>query len=149
MRRQQSRPSKKKTNSSFTSIELSSDDNPDEIKMSAVILKLAEPYMQTLWGVEGRIEVIIDLTISAWNMSFLSEAEQAAFKQKFVRTFQPEGFTTQGMDSLLHIMETIKQRKMDLFPEVHAIVSEYDLKIDGDNLHLNVSSIPFSEKQAH
>jgi hypothetical protein len=82
-------------------------------------------------------------------MSFLPEEEQAAFKQRFVRTFQPEGFTTQSMDSLLHVMETIKQRKMDLFPEIRAIVSGYDLKIDGDNLHLNVSSIPFSERQAH
>ncbi len=149
MRRQKPRPSKKKKSPSFTPIKLSSDDNPDEIKMSAVILKLAELYMQTLWGVEGRIKVIIDLTIAAWNISFLSEAEQAVFKQKFVRIFQPEGFTAQSMDSLLHVMETIKQRKKDLFPEIRAIVSGYDLKIDGDNLHLNVSSIPFSEKQAH
>lgn len=149
MRKKRFRPSKKKQTSGFTPIKLTSDDNPDEIKMSAVILKLIEPYMRTFWGDEGRIKGIIILTIAVWNMSFLPEEEQSAFKQKFVWTFQPEGFTTQSMDSLLHVMETMKQRKMELFPGVRAIVSGYDIKIDGDNLHLNVTSLPFSAKQAH
>ena len=36
-------------------------DNPSQVKMSAVILKLAEPYLKAFLGNENRVRTIISL----------------------------------------------------------------------------------------
>jgi len=47
----------------------------NEIKMSEVILKIAEPYIKKYWNNDKRIHTIISLTIMVWNITLFPDGK--------------------------------------------------------------------------
>lgn len=121
-------------------------DNPDKIKMSAVILKLAEPYIRMYWGNETRIRGIISLVITIWNMTFLTQEEQAELQEELIEEVLPKDCDAQDVATMLRVFENLQERQRDLFPNIRAFIMGYDLRIDSENLHLDISSIPLDKK---
>lgn len=122
-------------------------DNPDEIKISAVILQLAGPYIKVFWGEETRIHSIISLTTTVWNMSFLSLEEQNAFQQKYVDEILSKDCDAQDIAEMLRMFDNLKERKEKLFPNIRVCIMGHDLRMDKNNIHLNVSSVPLDGKK--
>ncbi|MBF0203677.1 MAG: hypothetical protein HQK67_05025 [Desulfamplus sp.] len=121
-------------------------DNPNEIKMSAVILKLAEPYLRVFAGNEARVRTIISLTTTVWNMGFLSEEEQDDFIEKLVDKIFPQEYDAQGVAEMLSMLYDLKERKENLFPNIKVVILGHDLRMDNNNIHLDISSAPSKKK---
>lgn len=122
-------------------------DNPDEIKMSAVIIKLAEPYIRRYWGNEMSVCGIISLTITIWNMTFLPEKEQTKLKEKFIEEILPKDFDAQDAATMLRFFENLQDRQRELFPNIRIFIMGHDLRMDSENIHLSVSSVPLNERE--
>ena len=58
----------------------------DGVKMSAVILKLAEPLLKKYGDDDKRIETIISLTIAEWNRLMLPEGEREKYQDEMMDT---------------------------------------------------------------
>jgi len=122
-------------------------DNPDEIKMSAVILKLAEPYIKMYWGNEIRVRGIISLAIIVWNMTFLPQKEQIELQEKWIEDVLPKDCDAQDVATMLHVFENLQQRQRDLFPNIRTFIMGHDLRLDSENIHLDISSAPLGKKK--
>ena len=122
-------------------------ENPDEIKISAVILKLAEPYISMYWGDEIRIRGIISLAIIVWNMTFLDQEENFKLQKKWVEELLPADCDAQDVATRLGVFENLQERQKNLFPNIRTIIMGYDLRMDSENMHLDISSIPLEKKK--
>ncbi len=120
--------------------------NPNEIKMSAVILKLAEPYIKMYWGNEIRVRGIISLAVTLWNMTFLPLEEQIELQEKWIEEILPKDCEAQDVTTMLRVFENLYERKKDLFPSIRTIIIGHDLRIDSENIHLDISSAPLDKK---
>ena len=117
-------------------------ENPDEIKMSAVIIKLAQPYIRRYWGNEMRVRGIISLTITIWNMTFLPEKEQTELQETIIEEILPKDCDAQDVATTLRFFDNLKDRKRELFPDIRTFIMGHDLRLDSENIHLSVSSVP-------
>lgn len=122
-------------------------NNPNEIKMSAVILKLAESYIRMYWGNEIRVRGIISLAIAVWNMTFLPQEEQIQLQEKWIEEVLPKDSDAQDVTTMLRVFENLQERKKDLFPNIRTFIIGHDLRIDSENIHLDISSVPFDKKK--
>jgi hypothetical protein len=122
-------------------------DNPDKIKMSAVILKLAEPYIKMYWGNEIRVRGIIFLAIMVWNMTFLPQKEQIELQEKLIEDVLPNDCDAQDVAAMLHVFERLQKRQRDLFPNIRTFIMGHDLRLDSENIHLDISSVPLGNKK--
>jgi hypothetical protein len=120
---------------------------PDGIKMSAVILKIAEPLIQKHGDSDERIEAIISLTILEWNNSLLPEGEQEKFHAKTIDHIIPSNGSAEDVASLIYIGDLITERKNKYFPDINKIVVNYDLEVSNGDITLNVSSAPIEAMQ--
>lgn len=121
-------------------------DNPNEVKMSAVILKLAEPYLKMFAGNETQVSTIISVTTTVWNMGFLSEEEQDEFVEKWVDETLPQEYDAQGAAEMLRMFNDLKERKEKLFPNIRLVILGHDLRMDKNNIYLDISSAPSKKK---
>jgi hypothetical protein len=122
-------------------------DNPDEIKMSAVIIKLAQPYIRMYWGNEMRVRGIISLTITIWNMTFLPEKEQTELQETVIEEILPKDCDAQDVATMLRFFENLRDRKRELFSNIRTFIMGHDLRLDSENIHLSVSSVPLNERK--
>ena len=121
-------------------------DNPNEIKMSAVILKLAEPYIKMYLGNEIRVRGIISLAITVWNMMFLTQEIQIELEEEWIEKVLPRACEAQDMATMLRVFEDLQERQKDLFTNIRTCIMGHDLRLDSENIHLNVSSVPIGKK---
>ena len=121
-------------------------DNPDKTKVSAAILKMAEPYIKKYWGNENRVRQIIFLAITIWNMSFLPLEKQNELQEKWIDNSLPEDCDAQDVAVMLRVFENIQDRKNDLFPGIRTFIMGYDIRIDSENIHLDISSAPLDKE---
>jgi len=121
-------------------------NTPTEIKMSAVILKLAEPYIRMYWGNEIRIRTIISLTVCTWNMAFLPSEEQVELQEKYIEEIFPKDSDAQDVSIMLRVFENLLERKKKLFPGIRTFIMGHDLRLDSKNIHLDISSAPLDKK---
>jgi len=121
-------------------------DNPNEIKMSAAILKLAEPYIKMYWGNENRIRVVISLAVTVWNMTFLKLEEQIEFQEKYIEKTLPKDCDAHDVTTMLLLFEDLHERKKEFFPGVRTFIMGHDLRMDSENIHLDISSAPLDKK---
>jgi len=91
-------------------------NNPNEIKMSAVILKMAESYIRMYWGNEIRVRGIISLAIAVWNMTLLAQEEQIQLQEKWIEEVLPKDSDAKDVTTMLRVFENLQERKKDLFP---------------------------------
>ncbi len=122
-------------------------DNPNEIKMSAVILKLAEPYIKMYWGNEIRVRGIIFIAITVWNMTFLPQEKQIELQEKWIEEVLPKDCDAQDVSTMLRVFENLQERQMDLFPNIRTFIRGHDLRLDSENIHLDISSVPLRKKK--
>ena len=112
---------------------------PDGVKMSAVILKLAEPLLKDFDDNDKHTKAIISLTIFEWNRLMLPEGESEKFQDEMLDTLLPPD--DPGMvGSMLHISDLIAERKKKYFPDLKNWIVDYELIISDGDITLNISS---------
>ena len=117
-------------------------ESPDGLKMSAVILKLAEPLLKKYGDDDKRIETIISLTIAEWNRLLLPEDLQENFQDEIYDTLSPPGDDAATVGSLLYISELIEERKKKYFPDLKKVIIDQELFVSNGNITLNIASAP-------
>jgi len=114
----------------------------DGVKMSAVILKLAEPLLKKYGDDDKRIETIVSLTIAEWNRLLLPEDEREKFKDVMIDTLAPPDDEAAMVGSLLYISDLIAERKKKYFPNLKKVILNQELIVSDGNITLNIASAP-------
>ena len=117
---------------------------PDGIKMSAVILKLAEPLLKKYGDDEKRVKTIISLTMIEWNKLLSQKEEQDNLEDSIINSLVPSDGAAEDIGSLLYIEDLIAERKNKYFPDLKKIIVGYDLNVANGNITLNISSMPIT-----
>jgi hypothetical protein len=116
---------------------------PDgEPRMSAVLLKLADPLIHRPGTTARQAETIIALTVAAWNKCLLPAGSQPALEKEIVDAFVPPDGYAEDVGAVVEVMELIAERRTRLFPDIRKLVVDYELSFPPGNLTLNVTSAP-------
>ena len=117
-------------------------ESPDGVKMSAVILKLAEPLLKKYGDDDKRIKTIISLTIIEWNRLMLPEDEREKFQDEMIDTLSPPDDEADTVGSILYLSDLIAERQKKYFPDLKKLIVDYELIVSDGNITLNISSAP-------
>jgi hypothetical protein len=116
-----------------------------EAKMSAVITQLAEPFLKQHGTNAQRAEAIISLTVAGWNKSMFPPDKQPIIERELIDRFEPKDGSAEIVGVVTHIMNTVAERRVELFPDLRKLIVDYELDISGGRLTLNVSSAPIPD----
>ena len=111
-----------------------------EAKMSAVITQLAEPLLKQHGTSAKRAETIIALTVAGWNKSMFPLDKQPIIEKELIDCFVPKDGSAESVGVVAQIMDTVAERREELFPDLRKVIVDYELDISGDRLTLNVTS---------
>ena len=117
-------------------------DSPDGVKMSAVILKLAEPLLKKYGDDDKRIKTIISLTAIEWNRLMLPDDEREKFQDEMIDKLSPPDAEAEMVGSILYLSDLIAERQKKYFPDIKKVIVDYELIVSDGNITLNISSAP-------
>ena len=117
-------------------------ESPDGVKMSADILKLAEPLLKQYGDDDKRIETIISLTIIEWNRLLFPEDVREKFQDEMIDTLSSPDDEAETVGSLLYLSDLIAKRQKKYFPDLKKWIVDYELIILDGDITLNISSAP-------
>ena len=143
-----SKPKQKSSRDSFRNptivkaFKLPEPSVPDCIKMSAVILKIAEPLLIKFGRDEKKVKGLIFLAVMEWNKQFFKNEEQDKLQESMINSFLSSEGNAEDIGSLLHIQDLFAERKNKYFPDLKIAILNYDLKFTDGNFILNVTSAP-------
>lgn len=119
---------------------------PDsELKMSEVLLTLIEPYIPMCQTDRNRFETLVRLGISMWNLGFLPDEKQVEVQGKIVEEFLPKDMGAQDVAEMMTMLETLLQRKKDLFPDVRVMITGHNVVWNHRGITVKVASAPLGK----
>jgi len=118
-----------------------------EPKMSEVILDLADPLLDGDVSDPKTVDLIVQLTIAAWNKSMFPADRQAAMEKDIVDTLVPPNGDAEQVAAIIQAMEIVDDRRTKLFPNLRRYVLDYDLHVSEGRVALNVISESMSENR--
>lgn len=119
-------------------------DNGPPIKISEAILKISEPLM-TKYPQSGRITVLIDLAIAAWNISLASGDTRENIENRIVE-LMPEQLDAVDVAVIVEQMDMLVERKNKLYSHIRYFIVSHNLSFDDDGqLTLDIDSAPIAE----
>jgi len=125
--------------------EIKWDDGSAKEKMSEVIFKYAEPFLELTHNKEQEKKALA-IAMILWNYAVMPgelESEQLKDLKKMIGI--PDG--EKDADALKYVVDFMMKRKKTEFPDVHRIVLNYDITETPEGLYLNVvSHVPDPEK---
>lgn len=113
-----------------------------EARMSAVILKVAEPLVETYANTPDETKGVITLVVHGWNKSLLPPEQQPVFEKQILAGIASEGGNAEMVRAAMDIMDAAAERRKRLFPDIRKLVVDYTIAISQGTLNLNVSSVP-------
>lgn len=119
----------------------------DSVKMSEVILKLADPLLKKYGDDDNRVKTIISLTILEWNRLMFPDEKQEKIQKMMFDHFVPADGSAEQIGAIAYISELIKERKNRYYPNLKRVISKYDLNVSRGNITLNVSFAPIIKKE--
>jgi hypothetical protein len=121
-------------------------ESPDGVKMSEVILKIADPLLKQFGDNDKRTKTIISLSILEWNRLMLPEDERGKFQDEMLDTILPPGDDSDMVGSILSINRLIAERQKKYFPDLKRFIVDYELIVSDSDITLNISSAPVKSK---
>ena len=115
------------------------------IKISEAILRINEP-LRNRYQEPHRIEMIIYLTVMAWNLSLFKGDERTELQEKIVEKF-PQDFGGEDVAVLLDNLEMLIERKEERFPDIQEYIMDHQVLFSGNSLTLNVTAVPIKERK--
>jgi hypothetical protein len=120
--------------------EMEFTEPPDGVKMSEVILKLAEPLLEKFGADEQQIRAIVSLTIMQWNKLMLPEDEQENFQVEMIDILSQQSSQAEMATTLSYIFDLIAERKKKLFPNLKKFIVNNELIVLDGKITLNIAS---------
>jgi len=114
---------------------------PPKIKISEAILKLSEPLRQKYTD-SHRTQVIISLTVMAWNISLFPKEEQVNAQEMLLDAL-PEKFSAEDISVFLENIDILIERKNRDYPHIRELINNYQISVSGDTITLTVSTSTF------
>ena len=118
---------------------------PPEIKISAAILALSEPYLKK-YSKPNQIRGVITLAIAAWNLSLVTGKEQAHL-ERLPRDGPLADWRSEDLAVALNLVDTLIERKRRDYPEVQEFILTHTLTRSGDEMTLTVGTAPMPPKR--
>ncbi len=118
-----------------------------EPKMSEVLLELADPLIDGDVSDPDLVDILVQLTIAAWNKSMLPVEHQAEVEREIIDTFESPDGDAERVDAIADALEIIEDRRRKLFPDLRRFVLNYDVQVSGNKVELNVVSESMSENR--
>jgi hypothetical protein len=116
-----------------------------EAKMSAVIVQLAEPLLKQHGKTAKQAETIIAVTVAGWNKSMFPPDKQPIIEKDLIDCFVPKDGSAEAIGVVIDIMDTVAERREELFPGLRKVIVDYELDISGGRLTLNATSAPIPD----
>jgi len=120
-------------------------ESTDDIKMSEVILKLAEPLLQKHGTRLERARGILTLAVTAWNMSMLPETSEEQITES-IATRLPKEFLAEDVSVVIKVINMLMERKREHFQGIQRIVINHEVVETEKGWDLNVSSVTVAPK---
>ena len=114
----------------------------DGVKMSEVILKLADPMLKEYGDNDKQIKTIISLTIIEWNRIMFPKDVREKFQDEMIDTLSPEVGEADTIGSILYISKLIAKRQKKYFPDLKRLIIDHELIVSDGDITLNISSAP-------
>ena len=114
---------------------------PPKIKISEAILKLSEPLRQK-YRDSHRTQVIISITVMAWNISLFPKEEQVKVQGMLLDAL-PEKFSAEDISVFLENIDILIERKNRDYPHIRELIINNQISVSGDTITLTVSTSPF------
>ncbi len=112
---------------------------PGEAKMSEVLEDFVEPFCQYA-ETETALRKLYTLAIIAWNMAFLSDAEQAKSIEDILNSDKVLNEDQEVLSEVKDIINALVSRKKQHFPDYTRKIIEFELRDIGTGYHLSVIS---------
>ncbi len=113
-----------------------------EARMSAVILKVADPLLRKYAQTPERAKTVIMLTVAGWNKSLFPPDKWPVVEKEIIDHLVPEDGSGEAIGVAVQIMDAAAARRDKLFPDLRKIIVDYEVEISGDSLNLNITSAP-------
>jgi len=107
-----------------------------EEKMSAVLLKFVEPYMQYA-DTEDAYHKLLVIAIAAWNAALVSPEERQKMISSLIKEMRMGIWERRDFRG---IIEEMIERKLGHFAENKRLIVNYELQDLGDKIHLSIAS---------
>ncbi len=131
-------PARKKDKLSHDIPGTNTKENIKDKKLSETILEFAQPLMDKCENAEQQ-KKLIDLSVLAWNMSYLSEDHQEQEKEKIIRTL---GVDLEARLIVQELFNYLIARKEAVYSHEKRIVLKYKISETNDKFNLTVASCP-------
>jgi hypothetical protein len=119
----------------------------DNVKMSEVILKLAEPLLMKYAENNKRVETIISLTVIEWNKLMLPVTMHDETQNRMINHLVPSDGDAEQIGAILYISDLIRERKERYYPNLKCVIKNYDLKVSNGNITLSVDFVPIKHQK--
>ena len=130
----------------FTTENMEFTEPPDGVKMSEVILKLADPLLKKYGSDVIQMKTIISLTIIVWNKMMFPEDKQEKLQDKIIDHMTAITGDAEDVGMIVYLNDLITERKKKCFPDLKKLIISYDLSVSGDNISVNITSAPVEPK---
>lgn len=107
-----------------------------------MILSLADPLLKRPDTTASRAEWLIALAVAAWNKSILPADHQPEMERDLIDVFVPKDGYAESVGTVIEIMDFIAGRRMQIYPNLHKLIVDYDLDISAGSLTLDIASAP-------
>jgi len=107
-----------------------------EIKMSEVLENFVEPYLAEARGPEQQ-QMLFKMAVIAWNSAIMPETERQSALNNLLKMMKVKKSDRQEVEGLL---DELVVRKLELFPDNHRYIVDFQLDDAGDQFHLSVAS---------
>ena len=114
---------------------------PDDIRMSEIILTLAEPLLQKYGKNFQRAHGILTLAVTVWNLTMLPEPDEEQIVAEITNGL-PQEFSAEDVAVLLQTIYMLMRRKQELFQDIQRIIVKLDLRETENGFDLTAFSAP-------
>ena len=112
----------------------------DDVKMSEVILDLADPIIDGDVSNPKEVDFIVRLTIAAWNKAMLPADKQDAREKEIIDALVPPDGIAEQVGTVIQALDIVEQQRKKLVPNLRRLVLDYDLRVSEGQVALNVLS---------
>ena len=119
----------------------------DDANISEAVMTITNSFIEN--NLDGEIpdfELLVNLSIIAWNMSLFPETNRQTLYGQIVQML-PESFGAQGAAGFVSIIERMMREKKKHYPKVNRLIEKHNISTVEGKMKLDVKSIPFGSKR--
>jgi hypothetical protein len=118
------------------------------VKLSAALLDVCQPLLDTAEGDPERIRKCVKLGIIGWNLAFMPDASVDDLLSPLAASAGNGPDAKEAVRMLRAAVENSKARKLKLYPEINMFIMEHEVVFHGSSMQVNVAGAEVPTKAA-